>query len=380
MKFSRDGWLGIMVLLLLILVTAAVAIQQSKGPVISYLSNSAAPDGVLAMKLWLTDLGYESTESSQTAFEPSQNVKTIFLIQPILLISENEWEFIDQWIEGGGVLVLAGDSSQAIDAMSHFDFSVVYLQRQVADLSIAAPLLNSPSFASKVPVKTDFALNTVRSDFVSLLSSDGFPVMVSFEQGKGRVILSSTPYLFSNLALKDNTTATLVLNILALAGQKGVVWFDEWHHGYQQSQRIIGPAQWLQHTPGGHAFLFVVGVTFLALLLQGRAFGRPIPLSYEIKRRGPLEHVTAIANLNRKAGHRNEVLKQYHQRVKRHLGQRYRLDPSLKDAEYVSQLSQYNSSINKDALISLLNRLSQKDVSEGELLKLAAEAARWIQE
>jgi len=293
------------------------------------------------------------------------------------LVSANEWKLIDNWLERGGVLVIAGDSSQTADAMDHFDFSTVFLQKQAAELSVAAPLLKSPLFASKVPVKTDFALNTARTDFAPLLSVEGLPVIVSFEQGKGRVILSSTPYLFSNLALKDETTATLVLNILALAGQKGVIWFDEWHHGFQ-SEGIIGPGQWLQHTPGGHALLFVVGVIFVALLLQGRAFGRPIPLVHEIKRRSPLEHVTAIANLNRKAGHRNEVLKQYHQRVKRHLGQRYRLDPSLPDEEYASLLSQYNSSINKDEMLNLLKRLSQKNVSEGELLKLATEASQWI--
>jgi hypothetical protein len=380
MKLSRDGWLGIWILLALVVVTAAAALQQNKMPVIPYLSTSSEPDGVLALSMWLKDLGYESTESSQTAFEPSQNVKTIFIIQPLILVSENEWKLIDEWLEGGGVLVIAGDNSQTADALDHFDFSRIYLKEQAAELSVATPVLRSPAFASKAPVKTDQALNTTRTDFIPLLSVDGLPVIVTFEQGKGRVILSSTPYLFSNLALKDDVTATLVLNILALTGQKGVVWFDEWHHGYQQSESIIGPGQWLRRTSGGHALLFVVGVVFLALLLRGSAFGRSIPILHEYKRRGPLEHVTAIANLNRKAGHRNEVLKQYHQRVKRHLGQRYRLDPSLKDKEYASLLSQYNSSINKDALLNLLNQLSQRDVSEGELLKLAMEAARWLNE
>ena len=193
----------------------------------------------------------------------------------------------------------------------------------------------------------------------------------------GRVILSSTPYIFSNLALKDDGTAALILNLIALTGRDGPVWFDEWHHGFQ-SENIVGPGQWLQNTPGGHAILFVVGTIFVALLLQGRAFGRPVPLSHEIKRRGPLEHVTAIANLNRKAGHRNEVLRGYHHRLKRRLGQRYRLDPSLSDEEYVNLLSQYNPSIEKEALRKLLKRLSQRDVSESELLKLASEAARWM--
>jgi hypothetical protein len=377
MKLSRDGWLGVLVLLMLVAVTAAAALQQSQEPTIDYLSTSSNPKGVLALKLWLKELGYETSESTPTSFDLTQNVKTIFILQPIIVVSENEWKLIDKWVEAGGILVLAGDNFQTIPALEHFNFSRTSLQSQAKELSVTAPLMKSPSFASKVPVQTDYVLGTTRTDFVPLLSVDGLPVIVSFEQGKGRVILSSTPYLFSNLALKDDVTATLVLNIVALAGQRGIVWFDEWHHGFQ-SASIIGPGQWLQHTPGGHALLFVVGVIFVALLLQGRAFGRPIPLLHEIKRRGPLEHVTAIANLNRKAGHRNEVLKQYHQRVKRQLGQRYRLDPSLPDTEYVTLLAQYNSSIDKDALLNLLNRLSQKNVSESELLKLAAEAAHWI--
>ena len=379
MKLSRDGWLGILVLLMLIVATSAAALQQIKTPAIPYLSTSSNPDGALALKLWLNELGYVAAESAQTTFELTQNIKTIFILQPIIAVSENEWKLIDKWLEAGGVLVLAGDSSETAPALDHFDFSLVYLQNQATELSVAAPIMKSPSFASKVPVQTNYALGATRTDFVPLLSVDGLPVIVSLEQGQGRVILSSTPYLFSNLAMKDDITATLVLNIVALAGQRGTVWFDEWHHGFQ-SASINGPGQWLRHTPGGHALLFVVGAIFLGLLLQGRTFGRPIPLLHEIKRRGPLEHVTAIANLNRKAGHRNEVLKQYHQRVKRHLGQRYRLDPSIQDAEYVNLLSQYNSSINKDALLNLLNRLSQKNVSEGELLKLATEAAHWINE
>jgi len=379
MKLTRDGWLGILVLLMLIVVTVAAVLQQSQASAIPYLSTSSDPSGTLALKLWLKELGYPSAESSQTAFEFPQNVGTIFIIQPILPVSEREWKFIDQWLERGGMVVLAGDSPQALEAMGHFDFSVVYLKNKAVELSIAAPILRSPSIASKVAIETNFTLKTTRTDFTPLLSAGGLPVIVSFEQEQGRVVLSSTPYLFSNLALKDDTVAEVSLNILALAGRKGLVWFDEWHHGFQTGS-IIGPGQWLQHTSGGHALLFVVGVVFVALLMQGRAFGRPIPLLSEIKRRGPLEHVTAIANLNRKAGHRNEVLKQYHQRLKRHLGQRYRLDPSLDDAEYARLLSQYNSSINKDDLLNLLKRLSQKNVSEGELLKLATEAAHWIKE
>ncbi len=377
MKLSRDSWLGIGILLVLVLMVVFASIQQSKAPAIPYLSTSSAPDGALALKLWLGELGYQPDESSQALVGLQKDVKLIFILQPTIAISDGEWKLIDAWVEQGGVLVLAGDNYYADAAMDHFDVSTVLLETPVVELSFSSPLLNAPSIESQIISQARLGLKTTRADFLPLVSVKGQLVIISLEQGKGRVIVSSTPYPFSNLALKDDTNAAMVLNLLGLAGQKGAVWFDEWHHGFQ-SEAIVGPSQWLQRTSAGHAILFVVGVVFLALLLQGRAFGRPIPLTHEIKRRGPLEHVTAIANLNRRAGHGNEVLKQYHQRLKRHLGHRYRLDPSLNDAEYVNLLAHYNPSIDRDKLLHLLNRLSQKNINESELLKLASEAARWI--
>jgi len=377
MKLSRDAWLGIGILVALILVTSAAVLQKTREVELPYLSTSAAPNGTLALKSWLDELGYSPPEPPPPSFAPDESIKTIFIIQPIELISDSEWNFIDDWVEQGGVLVLAGDNLQTEIAIDHYGFSSFFLQEQAAEAAPVAPLLNSPTLVSEVPIKTYYGITASDTDFTPLLSASGYPIALSFKKGMGRVILSSAPFMFSNLALKDDRTATLVLNLIALMGGEGPVWFDEWHHGLR-SDNIIGPWQWLQNTPGGHAILFVVGTIFVALLLQGRAFGRPVPLSHEIKRRGPLEHVTAIANLNRKAGHRNEVLRQYHHRLRRHLGQRYRLDPSLSDEEYVELLSQYNPSIEKDALLDLLKNLSRRDVSESELLKLASEATRWM--
>jgi hypothetical protein len=379
MKLSRDTWLGMGILLTLVLLTVAAGLQQSDEFNVDYLSTSAEKNGTLALKLWLAELGYSPLEGTPAKFEPTPDIKTIFIIQPILQVSENEWKLLDEWIEAGGILIVAGNNFETARTVSHYDFSLNLLDPQVSELSVATPLLNSPAITTKIPLTLNLALESARTDFVPLLSANGKPVVVSFEKGYGRVLLSATPTLFSNLALKDESVAAAVLNILALAGEKSLVWFDDWHHGLQ-TVSVLGPEQWLRRTPGGHALLFVVGVVFMALLLQGRAFGRPVPLAHEIKRRGPLEHVTAIANLNRKAGHRTEVLWQYHQRLKRHLGYRYRLDPSLPDAEYVEELSKFNPEIDKGKLLTLLNNLSLQVVSEGELVKLASEAAQWIKD
>jgi hypothetical protein len=105
-----------------------------------------------------------------------------------------------------------------------------------------------------------------------------------------------------------------------------------------------------------------------------------VPLPGEITRRAPLEYISAIANLGRRAGHRRAVLQQYRQRLKRHLGQRYRLDPTLRDPEYVTRLAEYNPGLDAEALRRLLARLQRPNVNESEMIQLAAEVAAWIKE
>jgi hypothetical protein len=215
---------------------------------------------------------------------------------------------------------------------------------------------------------------------VTYLAADGKPVLVSFDVGQGRVILCSTSYPFSNTGLKQPGNPALLLNLLGAAKQQGPVWFDEWHHGFRAAADAVGPENWLRYTPLGRAVLFVFFVIFLALLLQGRLFGRPVPLPHELRRRGALEHVTAMANLSRLAGHRRSVLLQYHHELKRTLGRRYRLDPTLPDPDYVAHLVRYNPAIDEEALLALLARLKQTNSSEPEMLRAAAEAAKWIKE
>lgn len=381
MKLSRDTWLGIGILLTLVLVTSLAAFQQSDDDVLPYLSTSPAPDGTLALSLWLEELGYQTADAFALSFNPNAEIDIIFITQPIFEITANEWRVLDQWIEQGGTLILAGTNGASNQALMHFDFRLAYLQEQTNEISPALPILKSPVLESKINFATDFGIFTARTDYTPLITAQGRPLILTFQQGEGRVILSALPRIFTNLELKNETIPALVLNILAFAGQeRGTVLFDEWHRGFQSSNEVIGVSQWLRRTPGGHAILFVVFTLFIALILQGRQFGRHIPLAHEIKRRGPMEHVTAVANLSRKAGHRKEVARQYHQRLKRHLGQRYHLDPSMADEEYVNSLVAYNPSIDREKLLQVLKHLSQTNISEAELLKLSAEASRWINE
>ncbi len=222
-------------------------------------------------------------------------------------------------------------------------------------------------------------LDSQRADFATLLAAGPYPVLVLLRQGNGRVILCAATNPFSNTGLKQAGNAELVLNLLAGIPQGGLVWFDEWHHGVRsESIEISGPDSWLRYTPAGHSLLFAAGVVFLALLLRGQIFGRPISLARDTQRRSPLEYITAIANLNRQAGRRRHVLRQYYQQIKRHFGRRYHIDPTLPDEQFVAELSRYHPNLDQNALSVLLRRLQEMNINEQEMIRLAGEVSDWL--
>jgi len=385
MKLTRDAWLaiGLLAALVIVLSFAAASKQQDQSQLPPLTSTSNAPAGALALKLWLRQMNYAVLEDQLSSYQPPDQAKIILALEP-QLFQPNELKTLDGWIRDGGTLIASGDTN-LIDLAGQYGFKLDYWSTLPGPFSIQSPLFLDPIVPSPIPVP-DGSFQPVsyfvpaRGSYVTYLAVAGKPVLVSFDVGKGRVILSSTSYLFSNTGLKRPGNAALLLNLLGLARQQGPVWFDEWHHGFRGSGSAVGPDNWLRYTPFGRSILFVFFVIFFALLLQGRIFGRPVPLPRELKRRGALEHVTAMANLSRLAGHRKSVLQQYHHELKRTLGWRYRLDPTLPDADYVAYLVRYNPAIDGQALLTLLSRLQQTKSSEAEMLRAAAEAARWIKE
>ena len=377
-RLSRDSRLGIGLVVLLVLITALAATQketQQEYPVLSTLSS--APNGALALKLWVQELNYDVDEQVLAEFEPPEDASILFMLEP-LFPTEGELESVDTWVEEGGTLIAIGEAYGMLSLIDHYEFFFNFLPANPEAPAIDAPLLLSPSTFELTNARVRLALDSERDDYVTLVTYAGQPVLVSFEQGKGRVILGTLSQSLTNAGLKEGGNPELALNLLALAKAKGPVWFDEWHHGEQGGERLLGPGEFLRSTPVGRSLLFVVFAVFIAFFLQGRGFGRPVPLPQEIKRRGALEHVTGIANLSRRAAHRSAVMMQYHDQIKRKLGHRYRLDPGMDDEQYVDKLSGYNPSIDRNELLNLLKRLKRKDVSETEMVHLAGEASKWI--
>jgi hypothetical protein len=380
-RISQDSWLAIGLLVILVVLTIAVAVQNMQKPEAPPLSSfSNAPDGSRALQLWLAEVGFDTLNEPSQVFSIPEEAAFAFILKPASIIQDEEWKLIDEWVEAGGTLLLAGDGLGVSLAVRHFDFDLLSLSAALEKLAPQTALFSAPSITGTTSVSTRRYLRSDRWDYVTHLASGAQPVLVSFHQGEGRVILCASAFPFSNAGLKEPGDPELALNLLATTPRPGPVWFDEWHHGIRAtSSPISGPTQWLRRTPAGQALLFVAFVALLTLVLRGRQFGRPVPLERDIIRRAPSEYITALANLSRRAGHRNAVLNQYHQRLKRRLGQRYRISPALPDQKYVSELARARPDLDPTALLNLLARLKKANVSENEMLQLAREASEWME-
>ncbi len=381
---SRDIWLVAIALTLLVVCVVAMAALQSIGreAALPYASTSSSPEGTLAMAEWLRALGYRVSLGEANQFRIPPTAAMGIIIEPSTLITQGEWEALDEWVESGGTLLVAGRQGGTSLAFQHYDFRLRGLNAaQTRPMRLQNPLMIAPPVTTTIAARPRAYLQPARDDFVVHLAIAQGPVMVSFLQGDGQVILCTTPYPFTNEGIREEGNPEMVLNVVNAALRDGTIWIDEWHHGQRGVTRtIIGPQQWLFRTPPGRSLLYAAGVVFAALLLRGRRFGRPLPPPGETARRAPMEYITAMANLTRRAGHRDAMLEHYHHELKRGLGHRYRLSPTLPDEEFVRRLADYRPDMDEAALRRLLMRFYRTNVSESELVQLAAEVVRWLEQ
>lgn len=386
---SRENIAPLAVLFILLVVTIFAALQPKFGnqspPLVA---NSNTPNGAKAFYLWLQALDYPVSDQRLDQFKPPAATKTILMLEPTIAVDFLEWQTIDTWVNKGGTLIIAADEFPSWPIFQHYE--VIIRRLPLADepplLQMVTPLLGSPlplpeQFEAARSVFSITDLNT--HPFITHAKIDDQPFILSMEQGKGRVILVASAEIFSNQHLRLPSSSPLALNIINASRTSGPIWFDDWHHGLRKPLPETGEAEngtlyWLRHTPTGQALLYAIAVIFFALLLSGRRLGRVTPIYNNTRRRAPLEYITAIANMNRRAGNQKETLAHYRFRLKRSLGKRYRLNPRLPDDTFIKQLHESNPNITIGPIIDLLRRLNQQPTNEAAFIRLTNEASQLI--
>ncbi len=384
MRLSRDTLLVIGLLALLVVVSTIAALNQPSEPPLPLSIRSTAPGGTRAFRLWMEALGHRVDDRLLRSYRVPDGTDLVVIFEPTFSISVSDRRELERHVDSGGSVLLVGRQFPTVALAQELGIVTQPILSASGFTGPALPGFDSPLITSTVDYRPPQAIARDHPG-VTLLANASRPAAVALDQGRGRWIVTTAVGLFTNEGLRERERAALALHLVnAAAGPINTIWFDEWHQGRRMtaptSAEVIGPEAWLLRTPGGWAVLLTVVILFIGLALSGRAFGRPVPSPRELVRRTPLEYITAIANLNRRAGHRDQVAAHYRLQLKRTLGRRYRLDPSLPDEAFLNALSATRPTINRAALSALLARLNRATRSDSDLVQLSAEVAMWTKD
>ena len=361
-----------------LVIVSAIIVSRQEPPAFPLSVRNDRQYGAMALRLWLERSGYQVRETNSSASDLDD-------IDVLFKLSDYSWDMpsedvsgdnLREWVEAGNTLIVAGTPFALNDFLTTFDISLGFypnIQTQTIFIS-AAPTLVAPPVYETVLI-SPFPIETERRDVVPhLFTYDGQPVLVSFPQGAGVVWVSGSTYPFTNVGIQQADNGALIANMLASVPSGATIGFDE--RLFYQGPNTFN--DWLFGTAPGWGIVLAVVMTMVYLFLRGRRFGAPIPLPENRLRREPVEYIQAMATLFRRTGQREAMMQHYQGQLRRRLSERYGVDPKLQGDELVKRVVYVDPSVDEAELRDLLTRLSRTNVSEHELISVAADVDGYL--
>jgi len=193
-------------------------------------------------------------------------------------------------------------------------------------------------------------------------------LLIDYPHGKGRIILLSDPYIFSNggIRLKDN----LQLAINMLVSGEGLIAFDEYHQGRGVTRNAI--ISYFSGTPVLPILAQIVLLILLVLWTRSRRFARPLPMP-QIDRRSSLEFVASMAELQQRARAFDLAIENIYMRTRRALTRYAGMDYNSPRSEIASRVAA-RSSLDSQPLEILMRQCEEAingaPVTERQTLQL----------
>jgi hypothetical protein len=349
--------------------------RQPPQPPAAPTTHSTSERGAQALYEWVGRMGYQPQRLEYREYQPDPEAAALVVLSPSVAITPEEASLTLDWVEQGGTLILADDTSglfgsgNALLAELKVDIAPYTGTITIERAGTLQPALDQPAVA-EAAVQAGRRLVPRRDDYAALIGTPTDLIIAGIRHGEGYVYISATAYPFTNEGLREEQNARLVLNMLRRIPAGGRVLFDEFHHGYMRPPSSAGAAL---GTPWGWAGAYAALVVAIYLILSGRRFGRPVPLREEVRRRSSAEYVESIADLLLRGGKRGYMLRHYHTAFKRRLARPYGINPALDDTEFVRELARARM-VDETHLLSLLSRLRSERATEEELVRTVAEA------
>ena len=390
LKRNRAGlFLALLPLVGAVLGTIA-AERNGSGPTQPPLSSqSASPNGALALALWLNRLGYQVETIQGEQSVPDATIKLAFVLEPSDPFSRDDAQAILDWVRRGGTLVYvlppfstrltAGEAGARGGLAGQLQIEVRYgVGLPPSGCNGAAPCGSPDSITPAFPFFTSpvarnfwvddaWALDLRNDSWAPLIqrTSGGksAPVAATRALGSGRVYAVASSAFFSNLGIDRRDNADFLLNILSRTSAT-TVGFDEYHHGVTAAPDLLSAAR---RSPWGWAIAYAAVVSFLFAVWAGRRFGPAV-----VPERGPGrsggEYVSAFAGLlQRQRGAAVWAQEQLARLIRRRLSREHGVRADLPAGELARVVAE-RQPIDPVALAKGLSALDGPSLGERELL------------
>lgn len=286
----------------LAVITVIVLIATTSGPSRPSRTGSvedAGSGGAMALRRYLEAMGATTSVIQGESFDPG-GANVLLLIGASEVVTDADTARIQAFVRAGGTAIVATDVGLLERSLlGAFNVRVSGIARPGALALTGGAFVDPP--AREMQIDRGVALSAPAD--ADVLATDGqAPVIVAVRQGSGLFIVvgSLWPFLGAGIGQADNGRAILTLARRALA--RGVVAFDEYHHGAHPSSDVL---VLVQRTWPGRALVFIAVLTLLYVVLSGRRLGPPLPLEVR-PARSSLEYVRGFAGLVRRSG-RGEI-------------------------------------------------------------------------
>lgn len=310
MKGSRREWI---VLAVLVVVMAGVSAflgdrdaEDAREVRPDPSTYNAKGSGTKGLYLWLQELGLPVRRWERPLTDLPAQATVLLVLGPAIPLEDRELKALEEWIRGGGVLLLADDTvgGPVPGVWAGAPVLRFGLQPRIGERTGTL----RPAFPSPYATGVQTIQPTGRVRFQRQRSEGWAPlfadrtgdVLAIQRMGKGSIVALTDPGIFSNARLEVAGHARLALNITRDHGERGVVLVDEFHHGHGHESTFF---RYLK-TTAVPWMLAQVALAFLAFLVaRGTRFGPPVPAGEEA-RASSLEYVGALGDLYRRAGAR----------------------------------------------------------------------------
>ena len=287
--------------------------------------------------------------------------------------TKEEAKEIQNFVNTGGTLIAAGDDQELANLFEAYGLKLRKLEKR-QKLSRRIP--DEPFFSGhpvdEIHVRTDFVIEPVDREVAVLYGTEDEAVVVTLREGKGRVFLIASGYLFSRRGLRNNEgNAMLLYNLMSTLPRNARIGLAEWGYYTAESKKSNPFAALVFGTPGGLAAVYVCLTLFVFLMLRGRRFGKPLDVS-ERNRRLSSEYVHAMTDLYQKGNTRLSILKHIREKFRADLSNRWRVNPNLDTQTFLEELARRGAMDANEGLTKLVMDLELTgSISEAQLLDLA---------